>query len=98
MKKFEAVEKVYNIWKRKRLQKQTCLNSIQSKKVWNQIRPKSEARSKAGKTKAASLKVWQDCMKAAGKKLGTSGIPKKGTLFYQESKQLMKEKMNGQLL
>ena len=55
--------------------------------------PKSTARVKAGKKKVAHLKVWQDCVKEVGIRMGIAGLPKKGTSFYEECKRLQNEKM-----
>ena len=90
IEEMKAVEKVYKNPKIQKMVKQACLNGSQSKIKM----PKSDARVKAGKKKAAHLKIWKDCVKAVSMQTGTAGIPKKGTPFYEECKRLMKEKLS----
>jgi len=77
MNKLEAVEKLYD--------------KTKTKKMLRPI--KSHRRAKNGYKHSANLKPWQACMKAARENLGIVGymLPKKGTAYYDECKRLMRE-------
>ena len=74
----------YKLWKD--CQKAGC-------KAYNNIKFVKAARVEAGKKKYAYLKDWLDCVKTVGNELGLSGVPKKGTKFYEACKRLMNEKI-----
>ena len=82
----EGTKKIakYEIWK-------DCPKA--ASKVYNNIKFVKAARVEAGKKKYAYLEDWLDCGKTVGNELGLSGVPRKGTKFYEACKRLMNEKI-----
>ena len=87
----EGTKKIakYEIWK-------DCQKAASN--VYNNIIIVNAARVEAGKKKYAYLEDWLDCVQRVRNELGLSGMPRKGTKFYEACKELMNEKKSRILL